>query len=138
MASVAAKSPLVIAAVVLACGLSPAALAQTYVDASAPMTGKSRFVFHANGQPVTMGIPEKPVAPIAAAAPAATPAQAQAATPRPWARPAAGATANQANCDPTRPAGCTTTTGSRVIAGAYVHKASAQPRVVSGFRSRRR
>jgi hypothetical protein len=42
---------------------APSARAQSFIDASKPMTGKSEFVFNADGTPAEMGVVAKPEPP---------------------------------------------------------------------------
>jgi hypothetical protein len=52
-------SPVVMLAFGLALWAAPPAAAQSFIDASKPMTGKSEFVFNADGTPAEMGAAAK-------------------------------------------------------------------------------
>jgi hypothetical protein len=52
-------SPVVMLAFGLALWTAPPAAAQSFIDASKPMTGKSEFVFNADGTPAEMGAAAK-------------------------------------------------------------------------------
>ncbi len=51
--------PVVMLALGLALWTAPPAVAQSFIDASKPMTGKSEFVFNVDGTPAEMGVAAK-------------------------------------------------------------------------------